>query len=1229
MASENSIVGIGASAGGVEALQALFGHMPLDSGMAFVVITHLARGRASSLVEILARSTSLPVLEAQDGAEVQSDHVYVIPPDGIVTIADHRLQVRQLDQQHLIRHPIDIFLASLAEHSSERAVAIILSGSGNDGTLGVKVIKERGGLTIAQGPDHAPPRYADMPNSAIASGLVDLVLSLEQIPEALIRYGRQVGGQNELGSQGQGRRAVNKHTVTARQAIHTILRERLGHDFSGYKDTTFLRRVQRRMQVRQAPDLDAYVERLRHEPDEASLLFRDLLIGVTNFFRDAAAFAALEQHVIPRLFEGKGPADQLRVWVPACSTGEEVYSIGILLRERADTIAKPPEIKILASDINQPALEVARAGHYPGALLEAVSPERLSRFFDENAGLYTIARPVREMCVFSAHSLVRDPPFSRIDLISCRNLLIYLTADKQDALVPIFHYALRPSGYLFLGEAENVSQHADLFTALDKKHRIFQRQDHVTPSARLSAFVPIPRRAPADGGEAQRASAANDTVVRRATESWVLERFAPAHVVVDGAGDVVHYSARTGNYLEAPPGQPSRHLLSLARKGLRLDLRAALQEAMDTRRLVTRERLPLQVGRDIQLVDIAIEPLPHRADEPLYLVLFRDVGPPLSPEQVATNAAQRESDPSVERLERELRDTRERLQAILEEHETGVEELKSSNEELVSLNEELQSTNEELETNKEELQSTNEELNTVNSELNRNLDQLSQANSDLQNLFDSTQIALIFLDQELRIRSFTSPAASLFSLIRSDCGRPLADITHRLNHGELDGDLRAALTAGTTIERRIARRDGEGHYLMRVLPYRGAEGVIVTLVNIDLLVDAERSQKAAIARLDTRLRQQAAIAEFGAEALRTTDLDALLQQASILVAKGLEIERAKVLELAPEKDHLLVRAGIGWDPGVVGKATIGADRQSPAGHALLTGEPVVSVDFALEHRFRIPALLQEHNIRSAINVIIRGEGEPFGVLEVDSTKVRQFDEDDIHFMQSCANLVASALDRLKAQTRLERALEERKVLLHELQHRVKNNLQEMSALVGLERRKIADPVARRPLEVLASRLEALSVVYRQLYMVNHHTEVPLDGYLAELAGELFAFHGVDSAEIASELRLAEMRVDIDSALPLGLITCEFIVNSFKHAFPQGRGCISLRLEQDGPGRARLTLADDGVGLQPQGTHPTGSGLQLIRRLVEQIGGELQVAGEGSTTMTIAFPLRLSEASSRG
>jgi len=1222
MAPTMTIVGIGASAGGIEALRELFGHMPADSGMTFVVITHLAPGRESVLAEIVGRSTNMPVSQARDGMELQPDHVYVIPPNGLMTIAANRLRVRQVDPQSLLRHPIDVFLASLAQHSGENAVGIILSGSGNDGTLGGKAIEEQGGLTVAQGSDHQPPRHTGMPDSAIGSGLVDLVLPLNQMPEALVTYLRGADPLGELAAHDGDQREAQERATGARQAVYTILRERLGHDFSGYKETTFLRRLQRRMKVLQAADLAAYVERLRQEPDEASLLFRDLLIGVTDFFRDPDAFAALEQQVIPRLFEGKGPGDKVRVWVPGCATGEEVYSLAILLSERASTLSSPPEIKIYASDINQPALEIARAGRYPSTLLQAVSPERLSRFFVEDVGTYAIIQSVRDMCVFSLHSLVRDPPFSRLDLISCRNLLIYLTADKQRAVIPLFHYALRADGFLFLGGAESLTRHDDLFSALDKKQRIFQRRDHVFRPAHLSITAPGTRQPLAVGITAQ-ASIHGGLDVRRSAEERVLDRYAPAHVVVNGNGEIVHYSSRTGNYLEAPSGQPSRHLPSLARKGLRLELRAALQQARDTHQLVTREHVPVEIGRDIQLVDVVVEALPDHHDAPLYLVLFVNVGPPRRRE--AVDPAGAEPDPTVERLERELRETRELLQSTHEEYETGVEELKSSNEELLSLNEEMQSANEELETNKEELQSLNEELNTVNAELSLKVDQLNRSSSDLANLFDGTQVALVFLDEMLLIRNFTAAAAGLFSLIPTDRGRPLSDVTHQLDYDHLDQDIRSALTAGRTIERRVHRRDGESHFLVRILPYRDSngiiDGVIITLFGIDVLVEAERRQQAAISQLETRLRQQGAIAEFGAKALRADDLDTLLDQASVLVADGLRIERAKVLELLPGGDRLLVRAGVGWGEGVVGTATIGADAKSPAGFALQTGEPVVSDDFASEDRFDVPALLREHGIKSAVNVIIRDEGAPFGVLEVDSTTPCHFAQDDINFMQSCANLVALAIGRLRGRASLERALEAKQVLLYELQHRVKNSLQEVSALVGIERRKITNPELRRPLEVLGGRLEALSIVYRKLYLVDHQGEIDLGEYLAELADELFAFHAVDPEAITQELRLISLPVDLDSVMPIGLIACEFIVNTFKHAFPEGRGHIGIRLETVGGDAASLTLTDNGIGLPRPRNQSTGAGLKLIERLVEQMGGKLQIIDEPGTIMTVTFPLR--------
>jgi two-component system CheB/CheR fusion protein len=860
-AKPSFVVGIGASAGGIEALEGLFREMPGDVGMAFVVVAHLAPGRESALAEILGRSTSLPVREAVDGETAEAGYVYVIPPDALVSMREGRLRVQKANPAKRERNPVDVFLGSLAQDDGERAIAIILSGAGTDGTLGIKAVKEHGGLTLAQGVDGSRPRHSGMPTSAIATGLIDLVLPVEQIPAKLVDYANGLASIADLTQVAEGRGAPEKING-ARKTICDILRNQVGHDFAGYKERTFLRRVQRRMQVLQLSSIDTYIARLRQEPDEVSLLFRDLLIGVTDFFRDTEAFEALEKLVMPRLLKGKGAGDTIRVWCPGCATGEEIYSIAILLRERLDNLRAVPKVQLFATDIDDIALDVARAARYPAALLHGMSPERLRRFFTEEGGSYHLSKQIRDMCVFSSHSVIRDPPFSRIDLISCRNLLIYISADMQRQVIPVFHYSLRSGGFLFLGNAENVSQHGDLFIALDKKHRIFQRREH--GSTHL-AFPLLASAARLRGGlEHKHEPAANSLSVRRSVETRVLERYAPPHVLVNRDGDVVYYSSRTGKYLEAAAGQPSRQLLAMARKGVRLDLRAALQQAMETRNPTRRERIAIEVedGR-IQLIDVLVEPLPERDDDPLFLVLFVDTGPLLSPDDVAHLRHAGAIEPPVEQLERELRDTRERLQSTIEEYETALEELKSANEELVSVNEELQSANEELETGKEEIQSVNEELHTVNQELTSNIDQLNRANSDLSNLFASTQIAIIFLDRQLVIRSFTPAVAGLFNLIPTDRGRPLADMTSDLDHADLHGDIRAVLDTGTMIERRVSRRDGKAEFLMRLLPYRSGEdkvdGVVLTFVDITTLVEGERQQRTLIHELDHRVRNMLAV----------------------------------------------------------------------------------------------------------------------------------------------------------------------------------------------------------------------------------------------------------------------------------------------------------------------------------------------------------------------------------
>jgi len=671
------VVGIGASAGGVEALQAFFGPMPSDPGMAFIVVTHLGEGYESALPQILSRSTQLPIAALRNGETIEPNHVYVLASDAVPTIRRGKLRLNPRSAGRREFNPIDVFFASLAEDRGEYSVAVILSGTGHDGTLGAKAIKEKGGLTIAQQTDHTAPRYPDMPANAIASGAVDLKVPVQDMAGKLVEY---VQGLGTLDTSARRNHPERHRVEEARQAICDILRDELGHNFTGYKDRTFLRRIERRMQVLEMRDIDDYVARLREDRQEVIQLFHDLLIGVTAFFRDKDAFDGLAEQVIPQLLAGKSPNDQIRVWAPGCATGEEAYSIAILLLERMAVLKARPKVVVFATDIDDPAIAIARAARYPAAMLQDVSPQRIDRFFSGDGVSYTLSKEVRDLCIFSSHSVIRDPPFSRIDLISCRNLLIYLDKELQQQLLPVFHYALRPGGYLFLGTSETLAQHAELFTAVDRKHRIFQRRDLPGIYPGLPLLIPPGRRSLVEPRPAIR----NHTTLplRHVVENRVIEQFAPAHVVVTRDGDVMHFSNRTGKYLESAPGAPSRNIVAMARRGLRLDLRAALTEAVETRRPAGRAGIRVEFEDRIQVVDLAIEPLPDHDVEPLLLVIFCDVGTPLSPDRMLPVVTD-ELAASTEHLEHELRDSRERLQSIVEEYETALEELKSANEELV------------------------------------------------------------------------------------------------------------------------------------------------------------------------------------------------------------------------------------------------------------------------------------------------------------------------------------------------------------------------------------------------------------------------------------------------------------------------------------------------------------------------------------------------------------------
>ena len=852
------VAAIGASAGGIEAFRLFFEAMPADSGLGFVVVLHMSADRKSMLAEIIARWTAMRVSEATHGVRVEPNQVYVIPPGTIGTMRQGALQLRRLAPD-VPREaaPIDEFFDSLAADLGEDAIGIVLSGTGHDGALGLKAIRARGGLTFAQGSDGTAPQQSGMPHSAIATGVVDLIVPVQDMPGLLVGIRARQEAAPPIA-------APAPQTDTARLSICKILFARVGHDFSHYKDATFLRRVQRRMQVLGLDDIDTYVARLEEDRGEAVLLFRDLLIGVTTFFRDAGAFEAVERVVVPRLFADKGPKDQVRVWVPGCATGEEAYSLAILLREHMDGLADPPKVQVFATDIDETAIGTARAGRYPATLLDGLSPERRNRFFTRHENSYVVTREVRDLCTFSAHSLVRDPPFSRINLVSCRNLLIYMDVELQASVIPAFHYSLLPGGLLLLGSAETVVRHDSLFAPLEKEHRIFQRRDGPSPPLQTSARRPqngasVPDKAPGRQPSGRPSDRTDWSRTFALASHRVLERFASPYVVVTEDGTVMHYSSHVGGVLQPALGPPSRSVFDMARRGMRHPLRVALRSAAESGRLVKHEVVGEIDGSDA--LTLIVEPLPGQEPDRPYLIVFQSNGQV----QLAADDARDtvSSDSTVAEMDRELRDAREQLQSLTEEHETALEELRSSNEELHSVNEELQSSNEELETSKEEIQSVNEELHTVNAQLSHKVDELDRANSDLRNLFESTRVATVFLDRHMVIRAFTPEVASIYNLIPSDRGRSLTDIVSRLDYDHLQDDVAEVLQTLAPRERRVSRRDGTAHYLLSILPYRtpdsAVDGSLVTFVDVTQIVEAEQHQRLLVDELNHRVKNMLAV----------------------------------------------------------------------------------------------------------------------------------------------------------------------------------------------------------------------------------------------------------------------------------------------------------------------------------------------------------------------------------
>jgi two-component system CheB/CheR fusion protein len=848
------MVGLGGSAGSIKALADFFRVMPTDSGMIFVVILHLSPTHESTLAELLSRSTKMPVVQAHNSQKVEANHVYVIPPGKFLTTVNGTLRLSELKSDSGRRVAVDLFFRSLADTHGPHASAIVLSGADGDGAIGIKRIKERGGLTIAQDPDEA--EYAGMPRASISTGMVDWVLEVSEIPRRLLEY-HQLEKRLRLPPEegppiAPAQKPTDDESEAALRDALVFLRMRTSCDFSYYKRATILRRIGRRMQVCGVDNLPAYAIFLRTHPGEAGALLQDLLISVTNFFRDREAFHALEER-IPEMFRGLTGSDALRVWVPACATGEEAYSIAILLLEHAQKVDVAPTLQVFACDLDNNAIQVARAGHYPEAITADVSEERLRRFFVKEHTGYRVRRELREMVLFATHDLLKDAPFSRMDLISCRNLLIYLNSNAQDRVFDTFHFALKPEGKLFLGSSEAVDDNSPLFRVLDKKHRIYARQPAVRnglpvptgPSTLLRAMEAhaSAEAAPVVHGKGFVPTSAVpfnrmpmqqfDRTALAEMHFRLLERLAPPSVVVNAEYEIIHLSEHAGRFMQFAGGEPTVNLLRVIHPSLRVELRTALFRAAETKETVETPGVPSEVEGRTCLVDIRVSSAHEIAPGFLLLTLeMRDAR--LKVESADTVSAQPAPEPVVRHLERELETVKSRLRDTVEQYEASTEELKASNEELQAMNEELRSATEELETSREELQSINEELTTVNLEMKGKMDELAHANSDLQNLMASTSIATVFLDRELAITRYTPSAVDLFHLIPSDVGRPLAHLKHQLEYPGLIPDAEQVLQTLVPIEREVSS-NGDW-YLARLQPYRTLEdhiaGAMLTLVNV-------------------------------------------------------------------------------------------------------------------------------------------------------------------------------------------------------------------------------------------------------------------------------------------------------------------------------------------------------------------------------------------------------------
>lgn len=841
------IVGIGSSAGGLEALEQFLGHVPEKSGMAFVIVQHLDPTHKGIMPELLQRVTKMTVLQVQDNTVVVPDHVYVIPPNRDLSLLHGTLYLLEPAAPRGLRLPIDFFFRSLAEDQQDQSIGVILSGMGSDGTLGLLAIKEKAGMVFVQEPSSA--KFDGMPRSAIDAGAADIIAPVEELPEKILAC---IGHRPALI---ESEPAIQERTLSSLAKVLILLREYTGHDFSLYKKSMVYRRIERRMAVHQVGEIASYVRFLRENPGERELLFKELLIGVTGFFRDKGVWDFLRDSVFPEMIRKSPAGTTLRAWIAGCSTGEEAYSLAIVFREALDQVkdAGTVTLQIYATDLDREAIDKARQGVFSRNITNDVSPERLGRFFMENGDKYRIRGEIREMVIFAVHNLIGDPPFTKMDLLCCRNLLIYLEPALQAKLLPLFFYVLNPGGTLVLGSAETIGTFSNLFTPQNSALRVYRGVEQPSPPEPVEfPFSLFPR---VSGGRKEQPPVEIVRNIQALAEKVLLTQFSPPAVLTNASGDILYLNGRTGNYLEPPTGKANWNIFAMAREGLRHDLVTAFQKAVREGGTVTVRNLPVRTDTRVLPTDCTVQVIREpKALAGQVMIVFSDTAvlSDIRPAE-APHSRSRGRDKRVSELEAELRENAEELQTLREEMQSSQEELKSANEEMQSANEELQSTNEELTTSKEEMQSMNEELQTVNAELQSRVDDFTRINDDMANLLNSTDIGTVFLDNALHIRGFTSQAMRIIPFIQGDIGRPVADIKAELLYPELVQDGRKVLETLVPVGKEVMTRD-EHWFQVRMIPYRTLankiDGVVISFVDITAAKQVQRELGTARAFAD-------------------------------------------------------------------------------------------------------------------------------------------------------------------------------------------------------------------------------------------------------------------------------------------------------------------------------------------------------------------------------------------